>query len=158
MLMLLSPAICFAEAGVPLGGIGTGKLEIRPDGSFGGITLNNNPNRPIPEMNGTFLSIYVENGERKTTRILSSADMGLDIPPLKPEFIQHKGLWPRARFHYDDPALLVNVALAAFGSVIPRDHKCTCRRIHRIHLGKCQWTSGAKYKSVCYATYHRLFV
>ncbi len=126
MLMLLSPAICFAEAGVPLGGIGTGKLEIRPDGSFGGITLNNNPNRPIPEMNGTFLSIYVENGERKTTRILSSADMGLDIPPLKPEFIQHKGLWPRARFHYDDPALLVNVALEAFGSVIPRDHKRSC--------------------------------
>ncbi|MBC7319559.1 hypothetical protein H5T89_02840, partial [bacterium] len=84
--------------GVPLGGIGTGKIEITPDGMFRHFTINNNYVFPIDEMKGTFLSVTCREKDTIKTKILTSYHL-FDIKNkesfLNQDEISYKGLWPK---------------------------------------------------------------
>src|SRR4051812_47397051 len=59
------------SGGVPLGGIGTGKVELLADGTLGNLTLNNNWERPIAELPGSFFAVRATAGEKTTARVLA---------------------------------------------------------------------------------------
>ncbi len=115
--------------GVPLGGIGTGKIELTPDGAFRHFTINNNYVFPIDGMEGTFLALAVGKGKKHDVRVLSSRPQlelkGKDLL-LKPEEISYKGLWPQCMVEYSPGGFPVKLTLTAFSPVIPRRLDTSC--------------------------------
>jgi len=115
--------------GVPLGGIGTGKIELTPDGAFRHFTINNNYVFPIDGMEGTFLALAVGGDRGYDVRVLSSRPQ-LELKDgdllLKPEEISYKGLWPQCIVGYSPAGLPVRVTLTAFSPVIPRRLDTSC--------------------------------
>ncbi len=120
-ILALIPLIGFAETGnrfspqsALLGGIGTGKIEILADGRFGGITIQNNPHRPLNAPEGCFAAIAV-------TSASSSIAKGLYHDLLDPKSIENVtvgGIFPFAEVDYSDPGLPVTVNLKAFSPLI----------------------------------------
>jgi len=109
-------------SGVPLGGIGTGKLELCPDGAIHHLTVNNNDVFPIDGMEGTFLALSTSSGDRSTVRVLQT---GSNILPAEflvgKDEIKYRGLYPRCIIDYQVRDLPLKVSLTAFSPVIPRN-------------------------------------
>ncbi|HET6203127.1 MAG TPA: GH116 family glycosyl-hydrolase [Planctomycetota bacterium] len=103
------------ESGVPLGGIGAGKLEIFDDGSLGRATFNHNGDDPLP-LEGSLFAIRVERGGPAVVRALRSTPV-LGFEPVPG--IGYEGLFPRARLDYE--GLPVEARLEAFSPLIPGD-------------------------------------
>jgi len=117
------------QNGVPLGGVGTGKLEITSDGVFRHFTINNNYIFPIEEVRGTFFAFFTQDAERKRAKILQTRTL-LDFPEglldkdeilMPSEGIISKGLYPKTNISYINSG--VEVSLEAFSPIIPRDEK-----------------------------------
>jgi len=115
--------------GVPLGGIGTGKIEITPDGMFRHFTVNNNYVFPIDGMKGTFLSLTCKWNKETKTRILTSYPL-FEIKEegifLNQDEILYKGLWPRCNVTYLAKDLPVNIKLTAFSPIMPKNLEMDC--------------------------------
>ena len=102
-------------AGVPLGGIGTGKAEISPQGKLVNITIANNWVLPIRAMRGFHIFIKPEESEgffvQKDTRIRGLSNYETDL--------EYEGSYPfvylRSRRHD------LEVEVCAFSSLIPGD-------------------------------------
>lgn len=63
--------------GVPLGGIGTGMIELRSDGRIGTVGCNNNWSAPFTETPGCFFAVGMKNFEGKEEiRLLRDGDEG----------------------------------------------------------------------------------
>ncbi len=122
------------QSGIPLGGIGTGYLELRADGRFYEWNIfNNKPWRGgYPEReefatdDSLFFAIRVkEEGGEPKVRILRLGvnDLGGDLyrmPWVKNvEEIEYVGEYPLARLRFLDPDLPVAVELEAFSPFIP---------------------------------------
>jgi len=115
--------------GVPLGGIGTGKIEITPDGMFRHFTINNNYVFPIDEMKGTFLSVSCRKGDTVQNKILTSYPLFNSKDEdlfLKQEEIHYKGLWPKCNIIYTPNNFPVRIKLTAFSPIIPRNLETNC--------------------------------
>src|SRR5438105_4416069 len=84
-------------SGVPLGGIGTGKVEILSDGTFGNLTLNNNWSRPIAELPASFFAIRAATEKKTTARVLA-----LHSPYKFPTVagVRYQGAFPKARLEF----------------------------------------------------------
>ena len=119
---------CKLNAGVPLGGIGAGKIEIFPDGTLANFTHQNNWDSPIGLISDT---IHVDarvghhfavwacgcaEGDEPVARLLQTANIA-GLPCV--EGIEYRGEYPFAKLDYVDPALPVQVRLEAFSPVIP---------------------------------------
>ncbi len=107
--------------GVPLGGIGTGKIEICPDGAFRHFTINNNNVFPIDEMPGTFLAVSARWGGSGKTKVLQASSK--IVPPellIERGEIRYRGLYPRCIVEYLVKDLPLRVRLTAFSPIIPR--------------------------------------
>lgn len=100
-------------SGVPLGGFGTGKLEIAEDGTFTAFTGNNNQDSPIYRMPGSFFA-FASGG---VTRILRSHPLGLPYTPMARVEAAHE--FPFARLKASDGALPFTAELEAFSPQIP---------------------------------------
>ena len=111
------------RSGLPLGGLGCGKLELLTDGSFGKFTINHNWDRPTGVVRGAFLGLRRDD----TLTLLRlhrpgeyAADAGraagiarlANVPAT-----ESVGLFPRARVRFD--GLPVEVTLEAFCPLIP---------------------------------------
>ena len=111
-------------SGVPLGGIGAGKIELLTDGSFGNLTINNNWDRPLERLPGSFFAIRAttrsENAEAVVARALSLRSK-YDFPTV--QSVRYYGQFPRAEVEFADPALPVEVALHAYSPIIPHQLK-----------------------------------
>jgi len=108
------------NSGVPLGGIGTGRIEIFPDGTFRNLSINNNWDAPIEQVPASFFALRAEVEGRVVTRVLSTCRAhGLEGV----ERIDYHGAFPHARLTYIDGELPVDVRLRAFGPVIPHNYK-----------------------------------
>jgi len=107
--------------GVPLGGFGTGKIEITPDGALRHFTTNNNYTYPIDGMPGSFLGVKIEN---RVSRILQLATIpGLSSDTfLRPEQIKTDGLYPINRITYDLETE-IDLSLTAFSPISPLDYE-----------------------------------
>ena len=63
--------------GVPLGGIGTGMIELRSDGRIGTVGCNSNWSAPFTDTPGCFFAVGMKNGEgREEIRLLQDGAEG----------------------------------------------------------------------------------
>ena len=116
--------------GVPLGGIGTGSVELRADGSFNQWQIFNNwgnkeklviwEHHPSYNLPDNFFIIHCDDGQRKISRVLQKNPLpGLDGI----ENIDYKGQFPFAGLTYTDAELPLDISLEAFSPFIPHDSK-----------------------------------
>jgi len=109
-------------SGVPLGGIGCGHIEVLTDGSLGGVTINNNWDRPIGWLKGALAAVWASEegraGEACLLR-LASGDEYKQVANVR--HVLYRGLWPEARVDFSDDRLPVRVSLRAWSSLIPRN-------------------------------------
>lgn len=109
------------QSGVPLGGIGCGKLEILTDGGFGFFTGNNNWDRPTGRLRGAFFAVFAQSGGKKTDRILRlrGADEYTGVQNIAE--IDYTGWFPKAELKYIDKELPADISLKAWSSLIPNN-------------------------------------
>ena len=101
-------------SGVPLGGMGCGKIDICEDGLFTAFTGNNNQDCPIYRLPGSFFAVSA-NGKVK---MLSKNT--LDTPFDAIENVESDLEFPFAELKFSDKELPVSVRLNAFSSHIPQ--------------------------------------
>lgn len=113
------------KSGVPLGGIGVGKVEIYPDGWFGRATINHNWDRPTKALAGAFAAVSVRDGKKQTQRTLRLPAVGGGYHDTVPNVskVAYRGTFPSAELQFRDPALPVKVDLHAWSSLIPNSAK-----------------------------------
>lgn len=106
------------KAGMPLGGIGAGKLEILPNGLLNAFTFQNNWSSPIQGMNGYpgvlgyHLALFID----KKAYLLQTIPVQ-DIPVLKK--IRYEALFPKLKLTYEIPDKSVEVSLEGFSGWLP---------------------------------------
>lgn len=101
-------------SGVPLGGVGAGKLELCRDGRFRNFTLNGGIDTPTYQSDGTFVAIRA-GGE---TRILCTESLH-GLPAMAA--LDFEGRYPQARLASSDPAFPVQVELRASATIVPHN-------------------------------------
>ncbi len=112
--------------GVPLGGVGTGKFEICPDGAIHHLTINNNDVFPIDGMEGTFFMLALR-GEKPAVKVLqTSSEMLPSSVLLQPGEIKYRGLYPRCIVDYEVKELPLRISLHAFSPIVPKRPDLLC--------------------------------
>ena len=106
-------------SGMPLGGIGTGKIELFTDGRFGNLTLNNNFHQPIENPPGCFAAVRVSGATGAIAKGLywqKSESHGV-------QSTQMQGVYPTATVTFEDAELPISVRLRAFSPQVPGNEK-----------------------------------
>ncbi|BDI32030.1 hypothetical protein CCAX7_40810 [Capsulimonas corticalis] len=112
------------QSGLPLGGIGVGKIELMTDGSFGNFTNQHNWDRPYAWAKGAFAAIRVKSaGGEPVARMLRLKSDGEYAGVDNVAHTRMQGWFPRAQIDYSDAALPVKVRLNAFSPLIPHNAK-----------------------------------
>lgn len=108
------------ESGVPLGGIGTGKVELLTDGAFGNITINRNSEQPIPLARGSFFAVRTTGGSpgTQTTRVLALSN-AYRFPGIGST--RYLGRFPRAVLDCSDAELPVDIRIEAWSPLLPQN-------------------------------------
>ncbi len=110
------------KSGVPLGGIGAGKLELLPNGLFNGFSFQNNWSEPISG-NGSYPGILgFHMGVSTDTPAVKKAFLLQTVPVAGLTTIKHiryNGIFPCVRLQYDEPRLGFELSLEAFSPWIP---------------------------------------
>jgi uncharacterized protein (DUF608 family) len=102
------------RCGMPLGGIGAGKIEIARDGSFRNITTNNNIDTPFYHPDLCFMAASV-NGHARILR----DEPAVGLTPV--ETIGFDGRYPIARLSFNDKVWPVVIWVTAWSPMIPGD-------------------------------------
>ena len=117
------------KSGIPLGGIGAGKLEILPNGTLDFFTFLNNLNNPLTDSSkhvlpagvlGFHFGVCVKKKDFKISRLLQTAKIA-NYPIVKN--IEFEGLFPHAYLKFKDKNLPLKISLDAFSFFIPQDEK-----------------------------------
>ena len=116
------------KSGLPLGGLGCGKMEIAPQGGLDYFTFLNNLHTPLVAVDpqgrkgipGFHFALFCDDKKKKTARILESQPPA-GLPGVSR--IRYEGRYPFARLRYEDKSCPVHVELEAFSPLIPRDEK-----------------------------------
>lgn len=113
------------KSGVPLGGIGAGKMEIMPNGAINFITFQNNWSEPIkgPATGGVlgfYFGIFTECEGIRVAKFLQTNKIN-GFPLV--EKVEYEGSFPFARLKYIDRKLPLKVELLAHSSFIPKNNK-----------------------------------
>ncbi|MGD0258562.1 MAG: GH116 family glycosyl-hydrolase [Verrucomicrobiota bacterium] len=113
------------QHGVPLGGIGTGKIELLSDGSFGNFTINNNWNAPYGWCQGAFAAICAQAGASPPVARMLRLSSGNEYQGVvrNVAHAQMQGWFPQANIQFTDVSLPVQVSVNAFAPLIPHDIK-----------------------------------
>lgn len=123
------------KSGIPLGGIGAGKIEILPNGTLDFITFQNNPHQPISSLRaqeensppkgilGNHFAIRTEtvSPPRKNFSCLLQTAQISDYAHI--EEIQFERLFPFAYLNYKDARLPIKIALCAYSPFILNNTK-----------------------------------
>jgi len=112
---------CEVPAGVPLGGIGAGKVELTSQGFFSALTFNNNQDAPIYRLPGCYFALQVGEGKKSVARLLQTVQVDQLLQPVAA--IDADLAFPEARLVYRDPDLPVGIELHAFSSHLPHNPK-----------------------------------
>jgi uncharacterized protein (DUF608 family) len=129
--------------GVPLGGIGCGKIELLTDGSFANATIYNNWDTRTGFLKGCFFAVCCDDGTTKVARMLrlapNCADSNIaDVERIHkqrlglPDYSEYEaveniagteyiGSFPFATIRFEDSALPIRITLDAFSPLIPHD-------------------------------------
>ncbi|MBX3176402.1 MAG: hypothetical protein KF886_03500 [Candidatus Hydrogenedentes bacterium] len=117
-----------APKSVPLGGLGTGAVELCADGRFRNLTINNNRTLAarIPLARHSFLAIRASGDGRTWMRRLQTPCAGEDAPHLLPAgALKFRGQYPQADYQVEDPAAPVTAVWSAFAPVVPYDYEAS---------------------------------
>lgn len=118
---LLFPAPAKAQGatkGVPLGGIGTGCIDLRSDGSFANATLNGNEAAPTGRLDGCFAAVWARVDGKASAWVLQTDNpFGLPCGPA-PRF---QAAFPRATLSFSGAGFPLSVVLRGFSSIVPQD-------------------------------------
>jgi hypothetical protein len=111
----------FAPGGVPLGGIGTGKVEICRDGRFRNFSGNNNQDMPFEEpdgLDGAYLTVGLPNNER----VLATRPVrGREITYQPVDALEADLTFPRTTLTARDAIPGVDVSVTFSGPIVPQD-------------------------------------
>ncbi len=121
----------FVRSGVPLGGIGAGKLEIMPSGVLDNFTFLNNWNKPLTNSTenetigvlGYHFGIYCKSNKKKVSKLLQTVSIS-KYPTI--ESIKYKGEFPFVHLDYEDSEIPLKISLEAFSPFIPKEEKNSC--------------------------------
>lgn len=127
------------QSGLPLGGIGAGKVEIFPDGTLRHCNHQNNWESPLPEL-GLCFAVSVAAGSSRVTKLLQTyplqqsagiayngaganhAVFAAGVPAeCAVQHVEYEAEFPIATLRYADEVLPIEVTLTAFSSFIPHD-------------------------------------
>jgi uncharacterized protein (DUF608 family) len=116
------------RSGVPLGGIGAGKLEIMPSGVLDNFTFLNNIHKPLNSgdpknpsgVPGFNFVLWVKDKNKKSLKLLSTQPVS---GCSNIESIKFNGSFPFAHLEYQDRDLPIEVSLEAFSPFIKHDEK-----------------------------------
>ncbi len=109
-----------ARCGVPMGGIGAGKIELDKHGVFTAITINHNYELPIYRTDATLFAAYAKVGEQSDAMVLQDENISCNDFPLC-DSIDFTGRFPRGEWIYHKKDFPVEVSLSAFSPLIERD-------------------------------------
>lgn len=120
--------------GLPLGGIGTGCVEIDKRGVFRNATTQNNRRAETRTANlpGSFMGIRTHAEGKTSAWILRSEPLRFMSPeegmPLTwpDQGLSFQGMYPVARLSYRRPECPLGIHLTAFSPVIPQDYRASC--------------------------------
>jgi uncharacterized protein (DUF608 family) len=120
-------------AGVPLGGVGAGCVELGRDGRFRNITINNNrsASERIDLSPGAFLAVRAARRGKVSVRILQPDsslpfhDAGVVAPYTAMEQLGWRGLYPASHYRLEEKLFPVRVNWSAMTPVIPYDHEAS---------------------------------
>lgn len=110
------------HSGVPLGGIGAGKLELTPDGLLNNFTFQNNWSDPLsggvdyPGILGFHFGVR----SGKKAALLQTIPLS-DCPRVKR--IRYEGIFPRVKLFYEHPDLGLQVEMEVYSPWLPGDVK-----------------------------------
>lgn len=110
------------RTGVPLGGIGCGKVEILTDGSLAHFTGNHNWDRPTGWLKGAFFAVQARWGAQRAARLLrlrTGSDEYDGVENIRET--DYVGWFPTATVRFADPDLPLKIALEAFSPLVPHD-------------------------------------
>jgi len=116
------------KSGVPLGGIGAGKIEILANGCLDFFTIQNNlgapltgskPEKPAEGLLGFHFGVQTKTGKGQIiSRLLQTNKIsGYDTV----EEIEYEGNFPTAHLRYKDKALPIEISQEAISFFIPQD-------------------------------------
>jgi non-lysosomal glucosylceramidase len=116
-------------AGVPLGGLGTGCIELGEDARFRNVTINNNRTAAsrIPFADGAFIAIRAATGNEAVSRILqpqtSVAFERAGVSPTysRPGDFNWYGLYPSSNFKLTTPEFPIETQWSCLSPLIPYD-------------------------------------
>jgi uncharacterized protein (DUF608 family) len=112
------------QHGMPLGGIGAGKIELLSDGSFGNFTVNNNWNKPYTWCQGAFAAVCARAGNGTPVALMLRLSSASEYPGVaNVAHAQMQGWFPQANLQFTDATLPVQVSVNAFAPLIPHDIK-----------------------------------
>lgn len=110
------------RCGVPMGGIGAGKIELDKEGVLTAITINNNCEVPVYKTRGSFFAARVRQGGRVQASLLQTTDVSGNGFPVLDE-IDFTGRFPHAQLKYKRNDFPVNLSMDAFSALVPYDEK-----------------------------------
>ena len=116
-------------AGVPLGGVGTGCIELGADARFRNITINNNRTAAtrIPFASGSFLAVRAARGNEVATRILQPEtsvpfkEAGIFAPYTSSREMSWFGLYPSANYRIAPECFPLELQWSCLAPIIPYD-------------------------------------
>lgn len=116
-------------AGVPLGGIGTGCIELGEDARFRNITINNNRTAAsrIPLAPGAFAAVRAATHRGSATRILQpETSIPFESARITPPYagadeLAWYGLYPASNFRLDSPEFPLEVQWSCVAPIVPFD-------------------------------------
>lgn len=127
-------------SGIPLGGIGTGSIEIRPDGYFhdwmifnlGRWAADDAPamHNHEPHMDPSALAFYLWTARGGNAPMVRRLGMRADQEELyalswakSVEAIEYDATFPSVRLRYVDSELPVDLSATMFSPIVPHDHR-----------------------------------
>lgn len=108
------------SSGLPLGGIGTGKVEICPNGLLTQANLYNNWEKPAQGSHSPIFAVRVKKGWSVNTFLLE-AGSSEKLPQV--DLVKMDGKFPVAELQYIRADMCLDVRLKAFSSFIPGQYK-----------------------------------
>ncbi|MCL5674357.1 MAG: GH116 family glycosyl-hydrolase [Candidatus Omnitrophica bacterium] len=105
-------------SGVPLGGVGAGKIELCRDGLFRNITINGNIDTPIHRSEGSFFAVHAEIKGRASGRIITSESLHNLMPMYH---LKYDGIYPQVMLKSEDDGFPLRVEVRACGTILPHN-------------------------------------
>ncbi len=109
------------ESGVPLGGLGVGKVELYADGGFAKATTNHNWDRDTGFLRDAFFAVAAEGDPGWQGRLLRLFPDGEYGGVTKPQGTRYVGLFPRAWIDFSDTTFPLDARITAFSPLIADD-------------------------------------